>query len=124
MDVWVVREDSGYRWLLAGGSGRDGSERDDPVARAATVAADEASCRASAVALTEAPGEAIVCVQQADGGWRWQLAAADGAPLAESALAYPDAPTCRVSALAMQRILAGRLREACAVTGAYAVTGG
>jgi hypothetical protein len=69
-------------------------------------------------ALTEAPGEAIVCVQETGGMWRWRLAAADGAPLAESAESFPDAPSCRVSALAMQRMLAERLRA-----DAYALTG-
>jgi hypothetical protein len=112
MDVWVVQEEAGYRWVLANGSTADG-----PLARAVTVLPDEVSCWAAAVALTEAPGEAIVCVQQADGEWRWRLAAADGTALAESALAFPHAPACRVSALAMQRMLAEQLRDAYALTG-------
>jgi hypothetical protein len=100
MDVWVVRESAGYRWLLADGSGRQTA-----LARAAGIVADEMTCRASAVRLSEAPGEAMLCVQEADGRWRWRLSAADGAPLAESAVSFADAPTCRDSALAMQRVL-------------------
>jgi hypothetical protein len=101
MDVWVTPEGSGYRWLMSCDWAQNG-----PLARAAAVAPDEAACRASAAALSQAPGEAIVCVQQPDGGWRWRLAGADGIPLAESAVAFPEAPECGVSALAMQRVLA------------------
>jgi hypothetical protein len=113
MDVWIVQEGPEYRWFLAPGTRGDG-----PLARGAMGCADEASCRVSAAALTEAPGEAIVCVQEHDGGWRWRLAAADGTPLAESAGSFADAPACRISALAMQRVLAERLRA-----DAYALTG-
>ena len=106
-----MREESGYRWLLAGATRSDGA-----LARAAALAATEATCRASAALLTAAPGEAIVCVQESGGGWRWRLAGADGTPLAESATSFPDAPACRVSALAMQRVLAERLRESYALS--------
>jgi hypothetical protein len=111
MDVWVVPEGTGYRWLVSH------TQREGPLARSARLWPDEAACRASAALLTDAPGEAIVCVQEPDGGWRWRLAGADGGPLAESAVRFPQAPACRVSALAMQQLLARRLRETYAVTG-------
>lgn len=111
MDMTFVQEDRGYRWLLAHDSGADGL-----LARAATVAPDEESCRAAACRLREAPSEAIVCVQQQDGRWRWRLAGPDGTMLAESAVAFADAPTCRLSALLMQRVLADP-------DGVYALTG-
>ena len=108
MDVRVVREGAGYRWLLLAG------ERPEAVlARAAGTAPDAVSCRAAAELLAEAPSEAIVCVQERDGGWRWRLAAADGTPLAESATRHADAPTCRASALLMQGLLARGEVHAC-----------
>jgi hypothetical protein len=102
MDIRVAPEGIGYRWLLRHATAQGGL-----LARAAGVAADEASCRAAVVGLAEAPGESILCVQENDGRWRWRLAGADGWPLAESAASFPDAPACRVSALLMQHVLAG-----------------
>lgn len=103
LDVTIVALDGRYRWTLV----RRVPHGADVVARGVDWYPDEQSCRRGAERIWYAAPEAILAVQQPDGGWRWRLPGPDGAPLAESAQTFADARSCGRAVALLRGDLAG-----------------
>jgi hypothetical protein len=105
----VIDENGGqHRWRLVGCTAHGA----DLLARGLRAYPDERACYHAIGLLADAPGEAILVVQQPDGPWRWLVNGPDGEPLADSPAVYRDAAACGralATALAAVRRVAGTM---------------
>jgi hypothetical protein len=87
----VIDENGGqHRWRLVGRTAHGA----DLLARGLRSSPDERACYHAIGLLADAPGEAMLVIQQPDGHWRWLVNGPDGEPLAESPAVYRDAAAC------------------------------